>query len=530
MKPGLVALGIDVPNTVLLDTWIASGDLPVLQRLQAEGATARYSHTKQFRNERCWDLFLYGQDLGRAGSTFLPDTYRYHNDSPQRDTALTPFYAHAVGRRVCVFDLPAPLVPGLDGLQVSGWGSELNVAAPMSMPPALIAELERLHGPDPKLQVSMRVFDPVSGEPERSYVLPNLYDRAAVRAFRQQLVLAVQRRTQILLDLLQRGRWDLVVGVFVESHSANHALWHLGEGHPLADPSEGHAQREVMQAIDTSIGRVLQALPAGHPLMVYTLDHTVANTMDLPSMALLPELLFRWNFPGQTALAPGPSDPMASPTMHWKHAVWSCCTAAARQHLQSPAQQEADGDPLSWNPANWFRPLWPGMRAFALPSVSDGYIRLNVRGREAQGLVEPTDFDAVLDALTDLVLGLVNPRTGRAAAVRVVRTRHAPADDPHIPPDLIVCWDGQAPTDRLVSPALARDGADGCLGPLPYFRSGGHVAHGERIENVCFVRGAGIPAGSRWRDGSLIDLPVTMLDLIGEPPPAAWAGRPLSAR
>ena len=58
MKPGLVALGIDAPNTVLLDTWIASGDLPVLQRLQAEGATARYSHTKQFRNERCWDLFL----------------------------------------------------------------------------------------------------------------------------------------------------------------------------------------------------------------------------------------------------------------------------------------------------------------------------------------------------------------------------------------------------------------------------------------------------------------------------------------
>lgn len=97
-----------------------------------------------------------------------------------------------------------------------------------------------------------------------------------------------------------------------------------------------------------------------------------------------------------------------------------------RSPAPSPAQQEADGDPLSWNPANWFKPLWPGMRAFALPSVSDGYIRLNVRGREAMGLVEPTDFDAVLDALTELVLGLVNPHTGRAAVVRVVRTRRAP--------------------------------------------------------------------------------------------------------
>lgn len=58
----------------------------------------------------------------------------------------------------------------------------------------------------PSFQLSMRVFDPVSGEPGRSYVLPNLYDRAATLHFKQGLLLAVQRRTQILLDLLKRGR------------------------------------------------------------------------------------------------------------------------------------------------------------------------------------------------------------------------------------------------------------------------------------------------------------------------------------
>lgn len=526
---GLVALGIDAPNGTLLDAWIANGDLPVLRQLQQDGATARYRHTKQFRNERCWDLFLYGQDLGRAGSTFRPDSYGYHNDSPQRDDTLTPFYAQAAGCRVCVFDLPAPLVPGLDGLQASGWGSELNVAAPMSQPPGLMHELEQAHGADPKLSQVMRVFDPVTAAVERSYVLPNLYVPATTRDFRQRLVLAVQRRTQILLDLLRRGHWDLFLAVFVESHSANHALWHLGEAHPLADASEGHAQLDVMQAIDRAIGQVLQALPADQHAMVYTLDHTVANTMDLPSMGLLPELLYRWNFPGQVALAPGAADPAAAAATHWKHAVWACCTAAARTRLESPAQQEADGEPLSWNPANWFRPLWPDMRAFALPSVSDGYIRVNLRGREARGLVDPADFDAVLDELTALVQGLVNPHTGGAAVARVVRTRRRPEDEPHIPPDLVVCWDEQAPTDRLDSPALTRRGDDGHLGPLPYFRSGGHVAHGSPVDNVCFVRGPGIAAGSRWRDGQLIDLPVTMLDLLGRQAPPEWSGRPLSA-
>jgi predicted AlkP superfamily phosphohydrolase/phosphomutase len=45
----------------------------------------------------------------------------------------------------------------------------------------------------------------------------------------------------------------------------------------------------------------------------------------------------------------------------------------------------------------WYQPAWPRMEAFALPSFSEGYVRLNVRGRERDGIVDPADFGRTAD-------------------------------------------------------------------------------------------------------------------------------------
>lgn len=524
MRPApLVALAIDGPAPDLLAQWLAEGRLPVLAQLQSRSAQARVRHVKRFRNERCWDLLLQGRDMGRPGSRFDPARYRYHNDSMQRDADAPLFYALGPRWRVAMFDLPAPLSPQVHGLQVSGWASELNASAGLSAPPELLPALKARFGSDPKLVRSFSVRDPVTGEPELSYRLPNLYDAGEVQAFGERLVEAVRRRTDILCDLLRRERWDLFLGCYVESHSANHVLWHLSQPHPLHDAARPDMLLAVFEAIDASLGTVLAAVPPGWRTMVYTIDATAANVMDLPTMALLPELAYRWNFPGQSALPGVDRAVPPTPGQHWKQALWAQVSPQAQQQLESPQQQQDAGDALSWNPANWYRPLWPRMKAFALPSVADGYLRVNVRGREAQGLVAPQDFGAVLDELSALLLQTRDSASGQPLVARVLRMREQPGDAAHIPADLLVCWHGQRCAQGLHSPALGR------IGPLPYFRSGGHLAHGTEVENTCWVMGPDIEPGSRWRDGALQDLPATMLALIGAEPRPGMSGRPLMA-
>ncbi|MBH9553326.1 hypothetical protein [Inhella gelatinilytica] len=499
---GPVVLCLDGFNTELLNEALAAGHLPQLRRIQEAGQTLTLVHQKQFRNERCWEIFLTGTDQPHCGSSFDPARYAYFNESPQRGAATLqpPFYAQA-DLRVCTFDLLGPLVPGLPGLQLSGWGSELNAAAALSDPPGLMDEMLQRHGADPKLVTSMAVRDPRTGAPERSYRMPNLYDPVGTARFASNLVEAVQRRTAILLDLLQRGPWDLVLAAIVEGHSANHALWHWQRPHPAADAADAErgAVMRVMQAIDASIGQVRAALAPGQPLAVLTLDHTVANTMDLPTMAFLPEWLLRWNFPGRVALVGG--EPAGAPPVwpadrHWKEVIWGQCSPWGRAHLSSPQDLEAQGEALSWNPARWYQPLWPQMKVFALPSVSDGYVRLNVQGREANGQVAPADYDATLAQLEQGLRGLRDGRTGQPLVQRLQRTRRAPHEHPELPPDLIVCWAGETPTDRAECPLLGR------LGPLPFFRSGGHVAHGTEVLNPAY----GLNLPGPWAEGERLDL------------------------
>jgi predicted AlkP superfamily phosphohydrolase/phosphomutase len=319
---------------------------------------------------------------------------------------------------------------------------------------------------------------------------------------------------------------------YSESHTANHLLWHLGQPHPVNQtgiPEGGNALVEVYQAIDEALGKIWAALPRDSHIMAYSIDHTAINSMDVPSMALLPELLFRWNFPSSQALAVGDmARPVPAPRYdyraHWKQEVWNLRTNIGERLLVSPDLQERQGDPLSWNPANWYRGLWPRMRAFALPSVSDGHIRLNVQGRESNGIVPVEEYPGVLSELSALLVQAINPRTQRPLVQRVERTRENPFDAPDVPPDLIVCWDDSTPADALDSPELGR------IGPLPYFRSGGHVSHGTPIENMFVACGPKIAPGTVCATGKLDDLSATILDLVDAGIPDHGAGRSLLGR
>jgi predicted AlkP superfamily phosphohydrolase/phosphomutase len=157
------------------------------------------------------------------------------------------------------------------------------------------------------------------------------------------------------------------------------------------------------------------------------------------------------------------------------------------------------------------------MRAFALPTFSEGYVRINLRGREAQGIVEPIDYERVCEDVTAMLTAVINARTGERIVKRVVRTRRDPLDsNPKLPdPDLIVLW-RNAPADVVESATLGR------IGPLPFNRSGSHVHRGFLL--AC---GRGVPDGQDWPEREALDIAPTILSLMGAPLPRHFDGEPL---
>ncbi len=508
----VLALWLDSADPELIEDMLTAGELPALAGLRARGSYGRLRHAAFSGAETVWGAVLTGQPPERTGTwlvaDFDPQTYRC-DDSALIGYRSTPtIIARGDGRRVVAFDVPfAEIPPGLDGSQVVAWGARASRLAPRSHPPGLLAALEREIGRHPTGRNQDYAF---------------LDDADAMRDLLRRTIEGLPVRARATRWLMARERWDLFLTTFSELHNAGHAFWpHPRLAAALAAVGGAAAIRAVYRAVDAAIGEIVAAAPADARIVVFSPEGMRPNTSDLGGMVFLPELLFRYSFPGAIGLDLGAPAP---PTDHrdWVSAIW--------RHHRAPSRWSRFCErrlPLAWRVAlrralrldlplvaphlahfwpyqavNWYQPYWRFMTAFALSTNSDGVIRLNVRGRDGNGVVAPGRFAAVCDDIVAMLHALRDGDTGRPAVVKVHRIRAAPMDGGN-PADLIVEWSGDL-GNRVVSPRF------GALGPVPYLRAGAHSEHGF----LC-AAGPGIAAGEALADGGTLDIHPTLLSLLG---------------
>ena len=142
------------------------------------------------------------------------------------------------------------------------------------------------------------------------------------------------------------------------------------------------------------------------------------------------------------------------------------------------------------------------MRAFSLPSFGEGRVRINLRGRERDGIVDADDYDRTCGEIEQLLGESINPRTGRSIAAHVERTHGNDPFDPLAPDgDLLITWD--TAVDAVAHPTL------GAIGPFPMLRMSEHSNAG-----FALIAGEGIePARARNRPtAELAPLILSLLD------------------
>jgi predicted AlkP superfamily phosphohydrolase/phosphomutase len=536
----VIAIGLDSVEPSLLEAWMDAGALPNLARLRAEGVYGRLeSADRQFKAEVPWTCFLTGcsaRTIGYWGPVvYDPASYGVHDVNAYDFEEYAPFYELGDEFRVAVVDMPqTKLSERVNGIQVLGWGSHSPQSPSASLPAGLLEEIRSRYGEHPLFL-------------EDSIVR---WKRDSAQQFLDGLTVGVARRAAICRDLV-REPWNLFLTVFGEFHSASHYLWHFSQPHPLARslPNPDDPLRRIMQAIDGAIGQIVAEAPQPASVIVFSVHGAEANNMDLTSNLFLPELLYRFSFPGRTALAP----PRACPPLRsaprlpsrniWMLDAWNLrdernpLKPFLRRHVphelyhrlhldrvtgpgeRTPLRQHPAGAAyLSWLPSSWYMPVWPEMMAFALPSFSDGYVRINLRGREPRGVVEPSEYGRVGEGICALLDSLRDARTGKRVVLEVRWIRSSPDDDdPRLPPaDLLVLWDPDATTDVVESERFGR------IGPVPYHRTGGHSARG-----FLLARGPGLRAGARLPDGDVLDVTPTILAMVGAPIPSHHEGKAL---
>lgn len=499
MTRPVIAILLDACEPAWLARLLDAGDLPVLASLRAQSARFELRGVHPFTGELPTHALLTSTHPARAGYwgafNYDPSNYRPLYVRAYDYRGIRNFYDYTPGLKTCQFDLPkAGFASMADGVQVLNWGAHGSLNDSVSNPPELYGALAARYGVHPALEQ-----DHI--EPWQVDELETLFGR--LRA-------GVALRTQIHRDLLARAPWSLFLTSYSEIHSAGHCFMHRDNPEfSLLGPSpvEDHV-RALARDIDRSVGDLIDAAPDAD-IALFSIHGMVMNGWDIGTMFFLPELLHRMAFPERIRRPVGALPPATVGSRYWADAVWDVTFGNQR-----PKPTMEDG--INWIPASWYEPDWKRMKAFALPGLDEGMIRLNVRGRDPDGIVPPAAYERTLGWIAEAVSSLRDARTGEPLVRRFYRTRTDPlADGSELPPaDLIVEWHDRS-CDVADSPLYGR------IGPVPLRRTGGHSRNG-----FAWFRHARFEPGDRGV-ATPFDIGPTLLDMIGVTIPDHFDGRSL---
>ncbi len=277
---------------------------------------------------------------------------------------------------------------------------------------------------------SLRRLEKVFGAPQPVDEVFGLHRTAEMLRLRRRLLAAPGRVADATTLLLGDEEVDLAWSTFCAAHVAGHQFWDLSQIDPdgLDDDAArvlGTALDDVYVEVDRAIGRIVAALPEAADLMVIS---PVGMEINTSRADMLPEML-------ESILSPERERSETS-SIWWLRASvppgFRAAVAGAlpdRMALDLTARLEMRGVD------------WSTTKAFAHPAENQGYIRLNLRGRERDGIVDPADAPALMDEIAEGLSTFRDLDGGEAVAgVARVGEHFGHGGRADLLPDLVVRW------------------------------------------------------------------------------------------
>jgi len=449
----VVVLGLSGFNPELVEGWLE--DLPNLRKMQEEGIWGKMESTVPPNIPQAWTCAQSSRNPGIFGfwDFSYRDEFSYGEfktiDCRVKDQRVDCLYKilPISGQKIATINMPVtwppPRIPG--GYSISSFMTP-DLEKGFTWPESLADEVQGL--------VGEYIID--VGEAEENY-LQMEKDRALKRSYEMDA-----QRFTLLRHFIAKKQCDYVCTVIMGADRMSHLFYRFfDEQHIRYDP-------------DSQYGNVL------HDYYVW-IDKHIGETYDVLN--------------GDTVL--------------FAHSAHGVQRLDGRINLNEWLIQEGymvlHEYPSQLTPMMKLKVDWANTKAWATGYT--GQLYLNIKGREAQGIVDPDEYDRLLDEIAKKIIEIPDER-GNSLKTQVFKRKEIHSGPfAQYGPDLFILFDeyrwnisemvgyGHGNLYSFDKPSGPDDGADGLNG---YF---------------C-IAGPGVPASGQYTGATLLDVAPTVLDVM----------------
>lgn len=498
----IVVIGLDTAEYSLIEKWGKEGLLPNLTRLIQEGAFGLMESYAPHLPGANWFSFYLSQQPGVHG-LYTHFTWRAEKMRPEVPSPswlqVVPFWHRFQGQgpRGLVINVPdAFMLTPFNGIELISLASDHMITPPLSSPKYYKKKIQK--------------------ELERIFYHEEKYDLLSLKEFlqiRDEMVELTHALKDLSIKMMKEEKWDAFITIMPALHRAGHRLWSTVNIRDLKTKLEeeeaSNALKQVYIETDVAIGEIVKNMSSEDNLMVFS---THGMTHNHSRESILPEMLYRILNPGSWRNKKiGFLKKLRSRVpLAWRHRVKSLLPLLTRQHLS-----------LFWRLGQLD---WATTSAFVIPLEVRIGIRINLKGREASGIVEPgIEYDDLCKKIMTELKTFVDADTGQPVIKELMMANQVfEGERLDWLPDLVGSWaDDSSSNHRMITSPLYGDIPWPTPGHNPEGRSGNHnnvgflIAHGKAIQP------------GEIREVHLLDLAPTILAMLDQSVPTDMQGQVL---
>ena len=420
MNSPVVAFFLDAADINYCEKFISMGLMPNLEKFKNKSIFSTIKDKDSIVELGTYNVVFTGKTREEIGyyefRQLIPGSYEITHDVEGGDFEGEQFWEKLknTDKKVCILDVfDAKLVNDLKGVQVANWSINNMKRPTQTIPASLINEF-----PDLKTQLLFNQIAPAT-EDESLDLLNKLLYR-------------LEKKVEVYTQIIQRDNYHFIAIGFGELHCAGHQFFDYLDVKFENSQNEKYAKlskamETVFAKFDECLGQLLQLFPSEYNKIIMS---QTGNFGVFPIEHFNEQLCKKLNL--QTEVS----------TQSFFTKIKQLIPLETRIKLSRYIFNKTQRDKiLSKQFAS--NTDWANTKAFTIPSMFHTFIRINLEGREPNGIVKASDYDIIVDEICNKLKFFTDKKSGKPVYDKIIKSKGTYCDSiPFKLPDIIASLNG----------------------------------------------------------------------------------------